>query len=92
MLFAFRALTVATMWMKDTPLALDMLFLDETGQVVWLGARTTPNSLAIVTTSQAVRYVLEINAIAFVFFAIAYAPWWFVQRRASSCQPSARRA
>lgn len=62
MLFDFGAATVATMWMKDTPLSLDMLFLDEHGQVVWLQSRTTPDSLALISAPQQVRYVLEINA------------------------------
>lgn len=62
MLFDFGAQTVVTMWMKDTPLALDMLFLDEHGQVVWLQPRTTPGSLALIGAPQRVRYVLEINA------------------------------
>lgn len=61
MLFDFEAPTIATMWMKDTPLSLDMLFLDEHGLVVWVGERTTPASLTFITTSQLVRYVLELN-------------------------------
>ena len=62
MLFDFGAPTVATMWMKNTPLSLDMLFLDEHGQVVWLQPRTTPDSLALISAPRRVRYVLEINA------------------------------
>jgi uncharacterized protein len=62
MLFDFGASSVVTMWMKDTPLSLDMLFLDERGQIVWLQARTTPNSVAFISAPQPVRYVLEINA------------------------------
>ena len=62
MLFDFGAPTLVTMWMKDTPLSLDMLFLDEHGQVVGLQARTTPYSVALIPTVQPVRYVLEINA------------------------------
>ena len=62
MLFDFGAPTLVTMWMKDTPLALDMLFLNEHGRVVWLQPHTTPGSLALVGAPQRVRYVLEINA------------------------------
>ena len=61
MLFDFGTPIVATMWMKDTPLSLDMLFLDERGQVVWIGEHTTPNSLALISTPQLVRYVLELE-------------------------------
>jgi hypothetical protein len=62
MLFDFLGPTVATMWMKDTRLSLDMLFLDEQGRVVWMVERTTPGSLALITTPQLVRYVLELQA------------------------------
>ena len=61
MLFDFEQPILATMWMKDTPLALDMLFIDERGVVVWLRARTTPGSLALITTPHVARYVLELN-------------------------------
>ena len=61
MLFDFEQPIGATMWMKDTPLALDMLFIDERGVVVWLRARTTPGSLALITTPHVARYVLELN-------------------------------
>lgn len=61
MLFDFRGPTVATMWMKDTSLSLDMLFLDEQGRVVWIAADTTPGSLALISASQPVRYVLELR-------------------------------
>lgn len=62
MLFDFGAPALATMWMKDTPLSLDMLFLDEHGQIVWLQPWATPHSLALIAAPQPVRYVLEINA------------------------------
>ena len=61
-LFDFGTPTLATMWMKNTPLSLDMLFVDEHGLVVWLQPRTTPDSLALISAPQRVRYVLEINA------------------------------
>ena len=62
MLFDFGAPRIVTMWMKNTPLSLDMLFLDEHGLVVWLQPRTTPDSLALISAPRQVRYVLEINA------------------------------
>ena len=62
MLFDFGASTLVTMWMKDTPLSLDMLFLHEHGQIVWLRERTTPASVALISPPIPVRYVLEINA------------------------------
>jgi uncharacterized protein len=62
MLFDFGAPTIASMWMKNTPVSLDMLFLDADGVVVWLQPRTTPDSLALISAPHEVRYVLEINA------------------------------
>ena len=62
MLFDFQGPTVATMWMKDTPLSLDMLFMDEHGRVVWVAEHTAPNSLEFISTPQLVRYVLELKA------------------------------
>lgn len=61
MLFDFEAPTIATMWMKNTPLSLDMLFLDADGRVVWIGERASPGSLRLITAPQPVRYVLELN-------------------------------
>ena len=61
MLFDFGTPIIATMWMKNTPLSLDMLFLDEHGKVVWIGERTTPESLALITAPVLVRYVLELQ-------------------------------
>ena len=61
MLFDFHKPTVATMWMKNTPLALDMLFLDAQGKVVWIAARTSPNSRQLISAPQLVRYVLELR-------------------------------
>lgn len=61
MLFDFGTPIIATMWMKNTPLSLDMLFLDEHGRVVWIGERTTPESLALITAPALARYVLELQ-------------------------------
>jgi uncharacterized membrane protein (UPF0127 family) len=61
MLFDFGTPTLATMWMKNTPLSLDMLFLDAQGEVVWIAERTVPGSLALIAAPRPVRYVLELN-------------------------------
>lgn len=61
MLFDFGTPTLATMWMKNTLLSLDMLFLDAQGEVVWIGERTVPGSLALIAAPRPVRYVLELN-------------------------------
>ena len=60
MLFDFHTSMTVTMWMKDTPLSLDMLFIDAAGQVVWINERTAPESPALISAPQPVRFVLEL--------------------------------
>jgi len=62
MLFKFDQSRQVLMWMKNTPLPLDMLFIDEAGTVVRIAKETTPYSEAIIPSGGAVRYVLELNA------------------------------
>ena len=62
MLFDFGQTRAVSMWMKNTPLPLDMVFVDETGLVVGVAASTTPQSFHIISAPQPIRYVLEINA------------------------------
>lgn len=62
MLFDFHREQRIGMWMKDTPLSLDMLFIDGNKKVVYIAERTTPYSLETITTPIPVRYVLELNA------------------------------
>ena len=61
MLFDFGTTRTVDMWMKNTLIPLDMLFLDETGRVVRIGANAQPLSLELISSGQPVRYVLEIN-------------------------------
>ena len=60
MWFDFHTSMTVTMWMKDTPLSLDMLFIDAAGQVVWINERTAPESPALISAPQPVRFVLEL--------------------------------
>ena len=50
------------MWMKDTPLALDMLFIDQDGTVYWIYENAEPNSEKLIVAPYAANAVLEINA------------------------------
>jgi uncharacterized protein len=61
MLFDFKRPTVATMWMKNTLIPLDMLFVDATGHIVNIVERTVPESDAIVSAAAPVRAVIELN-------------------------------
>jgi uncharacterized protein len=61
MLFDFESPRPVQMWMKNTPLSLDMLFIDAQGIIARIEARTRPFSTDIIASGSAVRAVLELN-------------------------------
>lgn len=61
MLFVFARTTRIAMWMKNTPLPLDMLFIADDGKVVDIHERAVPFSLDTIAAKRRARYVLEIN-------------------------------
>ncbi|MEX2642519.1 MAG: DUF192 domain-containing protein [Acetobacterales bacterium] len=61
MLFDWPDRPVATMWMKNTFIPLDMLFIDADGRIVHIARRTVPHSLETVTAGRRVRAVLELR-------------------------------
>jgi uncharacterized membrane protein (UPF0127 family) len=62
MLFDFGVTRPVAMWMKNTYVPLDMLFVDADGVVVAIRARTTPLSEDTVSADRPVRGVIELNA------------------------------
>ena len=60
MLFDFGTTRQASMWMKNTLISLDMLFILEDGRVVAIARKTQPGSLRSVGPGVPVRAVLEI--------------------------------
>lgn len=62
MLFDFGRSRPVSMWMKNTILALDMVFIDAEGVVKRIAANTVPFSETIISSPGPVRYVLELNA------------------------------
>lgn len=62
MLFDMGEETLATFWMKNTYVSLDIIFIGVDGRVVNVAARTTPLSEALVPSAAPVRYVLELLA------------------------------
>lgn len=62
MLFFHQRERVATMWMRNTILPLDMLFIATDGRVVHIVERTVPQSLTTISAGRPVRAVLELNA------------------------------
>lgn len=62
MLFDFGAPRPVMMWMKNTKLSLDMLFLDRNGVVTHIQENAVPYSEAIISSGGPVAYVIELNA------------------------------
>lgn len=62
MLFDYHQPRVVTMWMKDTLISLDMIFIDEHGVVTNIAQNTEPLSLATISSDGPVLAVLEVNA------------------------------
>lgn len=51
----------ASMWMKNTYIPLDMLFITPDGEIESIAERTTPHSLEAISSRGPVRYVLELS-------------------------------
>ncbi|HLI11926.1 MAG TPA: DUF192 domain-containing protein [Alphaproteobacteria bacterium] len=60
MLFDFREPTPIAMWMKNTLIPLDMLFIDDHGRIVRVVERAVPLSLTPIPSGQPVLAVLEV--------------------------------
>lgn len=61
MLFDFGENRPVAMWMKNTPLPLDMLFIQRDGTISHIHKRAVPFSEAIIDSRGPVAYVLELN-------------------------------
>ncbi len=61
MLFDFGEDRPVFMWMKNTLIPLDMIFIGRDGIVAGIAERTVPNSLDIIASPGPVRAVLEVN-------------------------------
>lgn len=61
MLFDFGQPREAAMWMKNTLIPLDMLFMAPDGQVIAIARNAVPGSLRTITPGVPVKAVLELN-------------------------------
>jgi uncharacterized membrane protein (UPF0127 family) len=61
MLFVFPETEIHSFWMKNTPLTLDMIFIDEHREIVGIVESATPFSTASRSVGKPSRYVLEVN-------------------------------
>jgi uncharacterized membrane protein (UPF0127 family) len=62
MLFDFGQPQPITMWMKNTYIPLDMLFIRGDGTVARIAADTEPLSTRVIPAGEPVPFVLELNA------------------------------
>lgn len=62
MLFLFPSEEPLSFWMKDTPLPLDIVFLDANRTIVTIRRNTVPFSEASVPSDRPAQYVVEVNA------------------------------
>ena len=62
MIFIYRQAGIRSMWMKNTFIPLDMVFIRGDGTVANVIAHTTPQSLESQRSIEPVNFVLELNA------------------------------
>ncbi len=60
MLFDFGRRQPVAMWMKNTLISLDMIFVDDRGRIVHIHERAVPGDLTTIQPPQPVRAVLEV--------------------------------
>lgn len=50
------------MWMKDTKIGLDMIFIDQDGMIYWIYENAEPDSVKMIMAPYPAAAVLEVNA------------------------------
>lgn len=61
MIFIYDPPQVAAMWMKNTLIPLDMVFVDAGNRIAHVATRTTPHSLEPISAGVPVAAVIELN-------------------------------
>ena len=62
MLFVYGDTNIHSMWMKNTFIPLDMVFIRADGTVASIATNTVPQSLKSISSIEPVNFVLELNA------------------------------
>lgn len=62
MLFVYQSSDIRTFWMKNTPLPLDIIFIDEKYKILNFAESTKPMSENSYESSGPAKYVIEVNA------------------------------
>lgn len=61
MLFVYPSPQFVGMWMKNTLIPLDMIFIEADGRIVFIAENTVPHSLESISAGQPVTAVLELR-------------------------------
>ena len=61
MLFIFDPERNVSMWMRNTPMTLDMIFINKKGRIINIAKNTTPYSTRGISSGGSIHWVLEIN-------------------------------
>ena len=61
MLFVFNPPRKVSMWMRNTPMTLDILFVDRDGKIINIEENTTPFSIKALSSGGTIHWVLEIK-------------------------------
>ena len=61
MLFIFDPGRNVSMWMRNTPMTLDMIFINKEGRIINIAKNTTPYSTKGISSGGTINWVLEIN-------------------------------
>ena len=61
MLFLYESEGPRSMWMKNTYIPLDILFIGRDGRIVFIAERTVPLSLSTISSKGPAKAVLELN-------------------------------
>ncbi len=62
MLFSYTQPNIISMWMKNTYISLDILFIREDGTISNIATNAEPLSLKSISSTEPVSYFLELNA------------------------------
>lgn len=62
MLFVWPQSALRLFWMKNTPLSLDILFFNASGELVYMHQAAKPYSLETISSIEPAKYVVEIKA------------------------------
>jgi uncharacterized protein len=61
MLFDYGSLQPIRMWMKNTYIPLDMIFIGQDGKIINIAERAIPHSQSVIASKGRARAVLEVN-------------------------------